>query len=99
MLSLYNPRSKGRDWQLGKVKEMLLEHEAPGHARRHRKGRKRPTQQVLLRGPRPYARKRGYAYYRRRRELPDEGRGAPGGCKVMRSIFAVTDACAGCERW
>ena len=26
VISLYNPRSKGRDWQLGKVKEMLLAH-------------------------------------------------------------------------
>jgi cobalt-precorrin 5A hydrolase/precorrin-3B C17-methyltransferase len=29
VVSLYNPRSKGRDWQLGKVKEMLLEHRPP----------------------------------------------------------------------
>ena len=29
LLSLYNPRSKGRDWQLGEVKEMLLEHRPP----------------------------------------------------------------------
>jgi len=26
VVSLYNPRSKGRDWQLGKVREILLEH-------------------------------------------------------------------------
>ena len=26
VISLYNPRSKGRDWQLGKVREMLLEY-------------------------------------------------------------------------
>ena len=26
VVSLYNPRSKGRDWQLGKVCEILLEH-------------------------------------------------------------------------
>ena len=29
VVSLYNPRSKGRDWQLGKVKEILLEHRPP----------------------------------------------------------------------
>lgn len=29
VVSLYNPRSKGRDWQLGKVKEVLLEHRPP----------------------------------------------------------------------
>ena len=29
VVSLYNPRSKGRDWQLGKVREMLLEHRPP----------------------------------------------------------------------
>ncbi len=26
VISLYNPRSKGRDWQLGKAREILLEH-------------------------------------------------------------------------
>ncbi|MDQ4043792.1 MAG: precorrin-3B C(17)-methyltransferase, partial [Actinomycetota bacterium] len=26
VVSLYNPRSKGRDWQLGKAREILLEH-------------------------------------------------------------------------
>ena len=30
VLSLYNPRSKGRDWQLGKVREILLDHRSPG---------------------------------------------------------------------
>lgn len=29
VVSLYNPRSKGRDWQLGKVCEILLEHRPP----------------------------------------------------------------------
>jgi cobalt-precorrin 5A hydrolase/precorrin-3B C17-methyltransferase len=29
VLSLYNPRSKGRDWQLGKAREILLEHRSP----------------------------------------------------------------------
>ncbi|MDQ4129779.1 MAG: precorrin-3B C(17)-methyltransferase, partial [Actinomycetota bacterium] len=29
VVSLYNPRSKGRDWQLGKVREILLEHHPP----------------------------------------------------------------------
>jgi len=29
VISLYNPRSRGRDWQLGKVREMLLEHRPP----------------------------------------------------------------------
>ena len=29
VVSLYNPRSKGRDWQLGKVREILLEHRSP----------------------------------------------------------------------
>ena len=26
VIALYNPRSKGRDWQLGKAKEILLQH-------------------------------------------------------------------------
>ncbi len=29
MLALYNPRSKGRAWQLGQAKEMLLKHRPP----------------------------------------------------------------------
>jgi cobalt-precorrin 5A hydrolase / precorrin-3B C17-methyltransferase len=29
VLSLYNPRSKGRDWQLGKTREILLDHRSP----------------------------------------------------------------------
>ena len=26
VVALYNPRSKGRDWQLGRARELLLEH-------------------------------------------------------------------------
>ena len=48
VLSLYNPRSKGRDWQLGKVKEMLLEHRPPDTPVGIVKDAYRPTQQVLL---------------------------------------------------
>jgi cobalt-precorrin 5A hydrolase/precorrin-3B C17-methyltransferase len=29
VVSLYNPRSKGRDWQLGKAREILLAHRSP----------------------------------------------------------------------
>jgi cobalt-precorrin 5A hydrolase/precorrin-3B C17-methyltransferase len=29
VISLYNPRSKGRDWQLGEAREILLEHRSP----------------------------------------------------------------------
>jgi cobalt-precorrin 5A hydrolase / precorrin-3B C17-methyltransferase len=29
VVSLYNPRSKGRDWQLGKAQEILLQHRPP----------------------------------------------------------------------
>jgi cobalt-precorrin 5A hydrolase/precorrin-3B C17-methyltransferase len=29
VLALYNPRSKGRDWQLGKAREILLRHRSP----------------------------------------------------------------------
>ena len=29
VLSLYNPRSKARDWQLGKAREILLDHRSP----------------------------------------------------------------------
>lgn len=29
VITLYNPRSKGRDWQLGKAREILLRHRSP----------------------------------------------------------------------
>src|SRR3712207_8566818 len=31
VISLYNPRSKGRDWQLGKVQKILLEYRSEEH--------------------------------------------------------------------
>jgi cobalt-precorrin 5A hydrolase/precorrin-3B C17-methyltransferase len=48
VVSLYNPRSKGRDWQLGKVKEMLLEHRPPDTPVGIVKDAYRPTQQATL---------------------------------------------------
>jgi cobalt-precorrin 5A hydrolase/precorrin-3B C17-methyltransferase len=48
VLSLYNPRSKGRDWQLGKVKEILLQHRPPETPVGIVKDAYRPTQQVLV---------------------------------------------------
>jgi cobalt-precorrin 5A hydrolase / precorrin-3B C17-methyltransferase len=48
VVSLYNPRSKGRDWQLGKVKEILLEHRPPDTPVGIVKDAYRPTQQMIL---------------------------------------------------
>ena len=48
VVSLYNPRSKGRDWQLGKVKEMLLEHRPPDTPVGIVRDAYRTTQQVTL---------------------------------------------------
>jgi cobalt-precorrin 5A hydrolase / precorrin-3B C17-methyltransferase len=48
VISLYNPRSKSRDWQLGKVKEILLEHRPPDTPVGIVKDAYRPTQQVIL---------------------------------------------------
>ena len=48
VLSLYNPRSKGRDWQLGKVKEILLSHRPPDTPVGIVRDAYRPTQQVTL---------------------------------------------------
>ncbi len=48
VLSLYNPRSKARDWQLGKVKEILLQHRPPDTPVGIVKDACRPTQQVTL---------------------------------------------------
>jgi cobalt-precorrin 5A hydrolase/precorrin-3B C17-methyltransferase len=48
VVSLYNPRSKGRDWQLGKAKEILLEHRPPDTPVGIVKDAYRPTQQVII---------------------------------------------------
>jgi cobalt-precorrin 5A hydrolase/precorrin-3B C17-methyltransferase len=48
VVSLYNPRSKGRDWQLGKVREMLLEHRPPDTPVGIVRDAYRPTQSVAL---------------------------------------------------
>lgn len=48
VVSLYNPRSKGRDWQLGKARELLLEHRSPDTPVGIVKDAYRPTQRVTL---------------------------------------------------
>jgi cobalt-precorrin 5A hydrolase/precorrin-3B C17-methyltransferase len=48
VVSLYNPRSKGRDWQLGKVREILLEHRPPNTPVGIVKDAYRPAQKVAL---------------------------------------------------
>ena len=48
VVSLYNPRSRGRDWQLGKVKEMLLEHRPPDTPVGIVKDAYRPTQEATI---------------------------------------------------
>ena len=48
VVSLYNPRSKGRDWQLGKVKDALLRHRPPDTPVGIVKDAYRPTQRVVL---------------------------------------------------
>jgi cobalt-precorrin 5A hydrolase/precorrin-3B C17-methyltransferase len=48
VISLYNPRSKGRDWQLGKVRKMLLEYRSPETPVGIVKDAYRPSQMVIL---------------------------------------------------
>ncbi len=48
VVSLYNPRSRGRDWQLGKVKEMLLAGRPPDTPVGIVRDAYRPTQRVDL---------------------------------------------------
>jgi cobalt-precorrin 5A hydrolase/precorrin-3B C17-methyltransferase len=48
VISLYNPRSKGRDWQLDKVQKILLEHRPPNTPVGTVKDAYRPTQKVAL---------------------------------------------------
>ena len=46
--SLYNPRSRGRDWQLGKVRETLLQHLSPDTPVGLVTDAYRPTQKVVI---------------------------------------------------
>ena len=48
VVSLYNPRSNGRDWQLGKVKEVLLQHRPPDTPVGIVRDAYRPAQQIIL---------------------------------------------------
>ncbi|MCA1688478.1 MAG: precorrin-3B C(17)-methyltransferase [Actinobacteria bacterium] len=48
VVSLYNPRSKGRDWQLGKACEILLDHRSPDTPVGIVKNAYREGQQVTL---------------------------------------------------
>ncbi|HJQ28209.1 MAG TPA: precorrin-3B C(17)-methyltransferase [Rubrobacter sp.] len=48
VISLYNPRSKGRDWQLGKAREILLRHRPPETPVGMVKDAYRPTQEAVL---------------------------------------------------
>jgi cobalt-precorrin 5A hydrolase/precorrin-3B C17-methyltransferase len=48
VVSLYNPRSKDRDWQLGKAREILLRHRPPDTPVGMVKDAYRPTQEVVL---------------------------------------------------
>lgn len=48
VVSLYNPRSKGRDWQLGKVKDILLAHRPPDTPVGIVRDAYRPTQSVAI---------------------------------------------------
>jgi cobalt-precorrin 5A hydrolase/precorrin-3B C17-methyltransferase len=48
VISLYNPRSKGRDWQLGEVQKILLKHRPPDTPVGVVKDAYRPTQEVAL---------------------------------------------------
>jgi cobalt-precorrin 5A hydrolase/precorrin-3B C17-methyltransferase len=48
VVSLYNPRSKGRDWQLGKAREILLEHRSPDTPVGIVKNAYRDGQEVIL---------------------------------------------------
>ena len=48
VISLYNPRSKGRDWQLGKVREILLQHRPPDTPVGIVKDAYRPGQRTIL---------------------------------------------------
>ena len=48
VISLYNPRSKGRDWQLGKVQKILLERRPPDTPVGIVRDAYRPTQGIVI---------------------------------------------------
>jgi cobalt-precorrin 5A hydrolase / precorrin-3B C17-methyltransferase len=48
VISLYNPRSKGRDWQLGRMQKILLEHRPPDTPVGIVRDAYRPTQGVVI---------------------------------------------------
>jgi cobalt-precorrin 5A hydrolase/precorrin-3B C17-methyltransferase len=48
VISLYNPRSKSRDWQLGKARKILLEYRSPDTPVGIVKDAYRPSQRVIL---------------------------------------------------
>jgi cobalt-precorrin 5A hydrolase / precorrin-3B C17-methyltransferase len=48
VISLYNPRSKGRDWQLGRVQKILLEHRPPDTPVGIVRDAYRSTQSILI---------------------------------------------------
>lgn len=48
VISLYNPRSKGRDWQLGEVKDILLKHRSPETPVGTVRDAYRPTQKTVI---------------------------------------------------
>ena len=100
VVSLYNPRSKGRDWQLGKVKEILLEHRPPDTPVGIVKDAYRPTQRSpsrtsLLCAPRAWTCSPSSSSVAPRRGSW-QAAWSPRGDIALRSVFAVTDACAGC---
>ena len=48
VVTFYNPRSRGRDWQLPRAVELLLEHRPPGTPVGVVTDASRPTEQVRL---------------------------------------------------
>ena len=46
VLTIYNPASKTRTWQVAAMRDLLLEHRDPRHARRHRPRRLGPERDV-----------------------------------------------------
>ena len=101
VVSLYNPRSKGRDWQLSESEGDPARSPSTRHARRHSEGRLPPDAAGHPHRPRFSAPGGcGHAHHRPRRELPDQGggrpHGYPEGILPVKAVFAVTEACAGC---
>jgi hypothetical protein len=104
VVTFYNPRSRGRDWQLPKAVAMLLEHRPASTpvgivtdaSRPDRGGRAHDARRAGLRRRDDVRLRRGRLLAEHRRGRPD---GHPARLPVVRPVtYRFTEACTACGR-